>query len=59
MVGEDRQREGRFSRKELLAAEAAQPKALEQTNPFSVQTPGIGRSAQRRLRLSTLEGAAR
>jgi hypothetical protein len=37
---------------------AAQPEALKQANPISGQTRGIGRSAQRRLSVSALEGAA-
>jgi hypothetical protein len=37
---------------------AAQPEALEQADPIPSQTRGIGRSAQRRLRVSALKGAA-
>ncbi|HWW87422.1 MAG TPA: hypothetical protein VNZ26_27680, partial [Vicinamibacterales bacterium] len=36
---------------------AAQPEALEQANAISGQARSIGRSAQRRLRVSALKGA--
>src|SRR4029077_11227669 len=37
---------------------AAQPEALEQANPIAAEARGIGRPAQRRFRMSALEGAA-
>jgi hypothetical protein len=44
---------------ERAFGETTQPEPLEQASPIAAQARGIGCSAQCRLRMSALEGAAR
>jgi hypothetical protein len=44
---------------ERLFSEAAQPEALEKSNSIAVESRGLSRPAQRRVRILALEGTAR